>query len=114
MIGGNNRELATTARQAAEALFAPKPVLDKSPVSEPGQPAEARKARVLPALAPASIRQAAVDAPAAPKQAPAPDGITATKSARVRTLVKYGMTVSQVAQLYRVPVETIADILRRG
>jgi hypothetical protein len=52
--------------------------------------------------------------PAAPKQPAAPDEIAAKKSARVRTLVKYGMTISQVAQLYRVPVETIASILRRA
>jgi transposase len=33
---------------------------------------------------------------------------------RVRTLVKYGMTVSQAADLYGVPVETIERILRKA
>jgi hypothetical protein len=114
MIYGNDRAPVTSARQAAEALFAPKPPLDKSPVSEPGQPVEVRKPHVLPALTPVPIRQETADVPAAPKQPAAPDEIAAKKSARVRTLVKYGMTISQVAQLYRVPVETIAGILRRA
>jgi hypothetical protein len=95
MIYGNDRAPVTSARQAVEALFAPKPSLDKSPVSEPGQPAGARKPRVLPALTPAPIRQGTADVPAAPKQPAALDEIAAKKSARVRTLVKYGMTVSQ-------------------
>ena len=47
MIYGNDRALVTSARQAAEALFALKPPLDKSPVSEPGQPAEAMPPRPL-------------------------------------------------------------------
>ena len=34
--------------------------------------------------------------------------------ARIRTLVKYGMSVSEVADLYRVPVERIERILRKG
>ena len=32
--------------------------------------------------------------------------------ARIRTLVKYGMTVPQVAQVYRVAVEEIERILQ--
>jgi DNA invertase Pin-like site-specific DNA recombinase len=43
----------------------------------------------------------------------APD-IPAKKWARLRTLVKYGMTVSQVADVYRVPVETIERILQKA
>jgi hypothetical protein len=114
MIYGNDRPPVTSARRAAEALFAPKPPLSKPPVSEPGQPAEVRKPRVLPALTPVPIRQETAGLPAAAKQPSSPDEIAAKKSARVRTLVKYGMTISQVAQLYRVPVETIAGILRRA
>jgi len=34
--------------------------------------------------------------------------------ARIRTWVKYGMTVSQVAQVYKVTVEEIERILRKA
>jgi hypothetical protein len=43
----------------------------------------------------------------------APD-IPAKKFAQLRTLVEYGMTVSQVADVYRVPVETIERILQKA
>ena len=108
---GNDRAPVTSARKAAEALFAPKPTLDKPPEAEPGKSAEARRPRVLPALTPAPIRQETLSEAAA-KQPSAPDDIDAKKSARIRTLVKYGMTVPQVVELYRVPVKTIAGILR--
>ena len=65
-------------------------------------------------MTPVPIRQQTADMPATPKQRPALDEIAAKKSARVRTLVKYRMTVSQVAQLYRVPVEPIEGILRKA
>jgi hypothetical protein len=113
MVYRNDREPMTSARQAAEALFAPKPVLNKPPVSDPAQPVEARKRRVLPALPPAPIRRETVDAAATPKH-PAALEVPFTKSARIRTLVKYGMTVAQVAEVYGVAIETIAQILRKG
>jgi hypothetical protein len=37
--------------------------------------------------------------------------IPAEKSARLRTLVKYGMTISQVAEVYQVSIETIERML---
>ena len=36
------------------------------------------------------------------------------KSAHIRTLVKYGMTAGQVAELYGVPVETVERLLRKS
>jgi hypothetical protein len=66
---------------------------------------------VLPILPPAPIRQQTVEPPAGSEAARAPD-VPAKKAARLRTLVKYGMTVSQVAELYRVPVETVERILQ--
>ena len=54
---GHYREPITSAREAAEALFAPKPEDERQPFSDPGEPVAARKPRVLPALLPASIRQ---------------------------------------------------------
>ena len=102
----------TSARQAAEALFAPKPEAEEQPLSGPGQPVVPRRPRVLPALCPAAIRRESIDMTAPLKQLAAPD-IPAKKSAHVRTLLKYGMTASQVAEVYGVPVETIARILRK-
>ena len=101
-----------SARQAAEALFTPKPDVIEQPVSDPSQSAKARKPRVLPILPPAPIPQQTVDAPATPEPATAPD-IPAEKAARVRTLVKYGMTVGQAADIYGVPVETIERIIQK-
>jgi len=113
MIYVNNRKPITSARQAAEALFAPKPETEKQPLSDPGQPVPARKPRVLQALSPRPFRQETVDATAAPKHLATPVEIPAKKSARIRTLVRYGMTVAQVAGIYGVPVETIARMLRK-
>lgn len=67
MVHGNDRAPVTSTHEATKALFAPKTPLDNSPVSQPGQPAEARKPRVLPALTLALIRQLTADVPAAPK-----------------------------------------------
>jgi hypothetical protein len=110
---GDDREQIMSARQAAEALFTPKPEVTEQPVSDPSQSAKARQPRVLPVLPPPPIRQRTVDAPTTPEPAAAPD-IPAKKWARLRTLVKYGMTVSQVAEVYRVPVETIERPLQKA
>ena len=87
---GDDREQIMSARQAAEALFTPKPEVTEQPVSDPSQSAKARKPRVLPALPPTPIRQETVDAPATPEPATAP------------------------ADVYRVPVETIERILQKA
>ena len=102
-----------TARRAAEALFTPKPELDVQPVSDPAQSIKTHKPRVLPILPPTPIRQERVSASATSEPATAPE-IPAKKSARLRTLVKYGMTVSQVAEVYQVPIETIERMLRKS
>jgi hypothetical protein len=109
---GDDREQIVSARRAAEALFTPKPKVAEQPVSDPSQSTKARKPRVLPILPPTPIRQETVDAPATSQPATAPD-IPAKKLARLRTLMKYGMTTSQVADVYRVPVETIERILQK-
>ena len=101
------------ARSAAEELFTPKPEITEQPVSETLQPPHSRKPRILPILPPVPIRQKTADAPVSPEQPAAPE-IPVNKRSRVRTLVKYGMSVSQVADLYRVPVETIEQILRKA
>jgi hypothetical protein len=111
-VRGDERDQIISARRAAEALFTPKPPVSEQPVPDPSQTAEARKPRVLPTLQPAPIRQQTADAPTRTAPMAAPD-IPATNASRLRTLVEYGMTVSQVADLYRVPVETIERILQK-
>jgi hypothetical protein len=103
------------ARQAAEALFTPKP-----PPISPRAAAEAppptnqapRKPRVLPILSPAApVRHAERETPAAP----APQTVRQIPRSlfgRIRTLVQYGMTVAQVAEVYGVAADEIARILR--
>ena len=106
---GDDCEQINSARQAAEALFTPKPEVTEQPVSDSSLSRKARKPRVLPILSRAPIRQQTVDAPATPQPVTAPN-IPAKERARLRTLLKYGMTISQVADVYRVPVETIERI----
>ena len=109
----DDRENIVRARQAAEALFTSKQDVTERPFSEVSQAPHPRKPRILPILPPAPIRQETVDAPVSPEQRHAPE-IPVKKRARVRTLVKYGMSVSQVADLYRVPAATIERILRKA
>ena len=110
---GDEREQMVRARSAAEALFTPKREITEQPVSEPSPAPRPRKPRVLPILPPAPIRHETVGAPATPEQPAVPE-IPVKKRARVRTLVKYGMSPSQVADLYRVPIETIELILQNA
>jgi hypothetical protein len=110
---GDNRERITSARQAAEALFTPKPL--ELSVSDPAPSAErpARKPRVLPIPSPPPVRSEE----AAPPVNPAPRTtrqIPRSEHARIRTWVQYGLTIPQVARVYGVAVGVIERIVRRG
>jgi hypothetical protein len=111
----NDRERIDRARQTAEALFAPKPRSAAPPVS-PGDPASERsvaKPRILRSSQAAPVPQEAVaDAPIASRPPVGPQ-IPATQFGRIRTWLKYGMTASQVAQLYGVPVAEVERVLRQ-
>ena len=110
---GDDREQIVRARQAAEAIFTSKQDVTDQPFSERSQAPHPRKPRILPILPSAPIRQETVDAPVILEQRHASE-IPVKKRARVRTLVKYGMSPSQVADLYRVPIETIELILHNA
>jgi hypothetical protein len=110
---GEDHEQIMSARQAAEALFMPKTEVPEQSVSDRSQPDKPRKPRVLPILAPGPIRRGTVNPPATSEPEP-PSDIPAKKAARLRTLIKYGMTVSQAAAMYGVSVETIARILQKA
>ncbi|MGA8755371.1 MAG: hypothetical protein WB611_03440 [Stellaceae bacterium] len=113
---GDNRQQVNRARQAAEALFAAKP----PPVSTPATPEaltptirSTRKPRVLPIVSRAApVRYKERETPAAPERQTM-RAIPGSEFGRIRTLVKYGMTVTEVATVYGVAADGIARILRR-
>jgi hypothetical protein len=108
--GGDDREQITRARQAAEALFRSKPPV---PASAPADQS-ARKPRVLRITSPAvPIRHEALEVPVATEPQTMRE-IPRSQFVRIRTLVKYGMTVAQVAKVYGVAAGEIARILRQA
>jgi hypothetical protein len=111
---GDDREPITRARQAAEALFTPKrQVTDRSASdSLPSADRAARKPRVLGISAVAPVRHEAVEVSGSSEQRTTPE-IPRSQFARIRALVKYGMTVPQVVEAY-VTVGEIARILRKA
>jgi hypothetical protein len=96
----------TTARKAAEALFAARPKFPEELTREGSAPA--RKPRVLPIVPAARAHDEELE-PSSPKQTPK---IARPQFARIRTLVRYGMTARQVAEVYGVPLGEIERILR--
>jgi hypothetical protein len=109
-----DREGKVGARQAAEALFAAKPRISDQPDSDvEHQPGAARKPRVLRAMTPGPIHEEAVGAAIA-GEGRAPLELPAGKAAQLGTLAKYGMTVTQLAELHGVPAETIRRLLRKS
>jgi hypothetical protein len=110
---GDDRERTTSARQAAEALFTPKPVEPSVLGSVPSEQQPARKPRVLSILSPAPVRDKEAAAPVDPEPRTTRD-IPRSEHARIRTWVNYGLTIPQVAEVYGVAVGVIERILREG
>ena len=112
---GDDRE-RLTAREAAEALFTPnREVTEQSTqgaTAGVGEPV--RKPRVLAIVPPAPGRDDVVKTPISPKQQDMKPKIARSHIARIRTLVRYGMTARQVAEVYGVDVDEISRILRRS
>ena len=103
----DDRERMAQARQAAEALFTPTPpVTEKLSVDQP-----ARQPRVLE-TAPPPARREAIKVAAVSPEPPMP--IPPAYFARIRSWVKYGMTLAQVAEVYKVPVGEIARIFGKS
>jgi len=110
----NHREDINRARQAAEALFAPKrrvvePVLPV-PVASTGQ--LVRKPRILSAVPVQPTRAEAVKPSVKAVSPKKHEKIPAAHSARIRTWLKYGMTISQIADVYGVTIGEIEGILK--
>jgi hypothetical protein len=104
------------ARQAAEALFAPKQQTkepaDPAAVSATDQPT--RKPRILSAV---PAKRVPVESVSSSLKLVTPSKrkkIPAAHFARIRTWLKYGMTISQVADTYEVPIEEIESIVNNA
>jgi hypothetical protein len=110
--GGVDRPRITSAREAAEALFAPKRPIAQSFAAENLPPASppAHKPRVLSA-SPLSISLENAE-PAIRPEPPIRSSITQSQVARIRTWLKYGMTVRQVAELTGVDANEIECVLQ--
>jgi RNA polymerase sigma-70 factor, ECF subfamily len=104
-----NDPQATTARQAAEAPFAPK----RQPVVASAVPAGelVRKPRILAAFSPAQRGEARTVALASPERE-TPHPIPRSTVARVRTWLSYGMTLRQAADACGVAIPAIKQALR--
>ena len=110
----HDRPRNTNARQAAEALFAPKRVTPDQSVREtPASSDESvRKPRVLAiSLSVPSSSPAGVEEPISQTQQITPK-IPESQFARIRAWRRYGMTTRQVAKVYGVAVDEIERILR--
>ena len=103
----DDRERKARARQAAEALFAPKSPARENPVDP-----SAQRRHVLPTAQPPAQHEA-IRAPANPQPASS-KAIAATDLPRIRIWMKYGMTIAQVAAVYGVDVGEIERVLRKA
>jgi hypothetical protein len=105
------RSSASSARQAAEALFKRENTADiKRSEAAPGAQNTEHKPRFLRALSPAQVHQEKAEVRAAPP-AQATSAMPASEITRIRTWLKYGMTVPQVARVYGVAVDVVQRLL---
>src|ERR1051326_3512060 len=114
----NHEQELKRVRQAAEALFAPKrPVTEPAgPVSTPSENQQPRRPRILPALGLQST-PTHLEAPQLPqsRQSRRPtQQLAARHLPRIRTWLKYGMTVRQAARVCRVSVSEIERVLQKA
>jgi hypothetical protein len=110
---GRDRERDTNARQAAEALFAPRRPLPEQSIRAASAPAgePVRKPRVLSVSSTAPHpRQERLAASTGPTERTTPK-IPKAQFARIRAWRRYGMTAQQVADVYGVAVSEIERIL---
>jgi hypothetical protein len=116
-----NHDEMTKAREAAEALFRPKPHAEIRPNSgemrttDDEQPS--RKPRILAAASPMPEQnrepEPLVASRSQTRRATVRNAahLAASKYGRIRALATYGMTIEQIAEIYGVPVAEIARIV---
>jgi hypothetical protein len=111
-IRSDDRERVLRARQAAEALFASKSQVTDPPTSTATTAVQnPRKPRVLPVIRPPARRDDQRKAPITVD----PEtriSIPVSNFARIRTWLKYGTTVRQVAELYGVSADQLERMLQ--
>jgi hypothetical protein len=109
-------EKINTARQAAEALFAPKTriIEPSAPAAAPSADQTARKPRILSALPVQPSRAQEIEAHVAPVPPRRREGIPASHLGRIRTWLKYGMTIPEVAKIYGGTIDDIERILQKA
>ena len=107
-----DRERTLRARQAAEALFASRPPVTVPQTATAATAGEIpRQPRVLPVIRPAARRDDRSKAPIT-VDLETTSSIPKSDFARIRTWLKYGMTVRQVADLYGVSADQLERTLQ--
>lgn len=118
----NDRERANKARQAAEALFAPKPRAVEAPVA-PARKAPDNRVSEAPRTTTSPVSRTArsvtpksgavLPATRDSNEAPSARKIPAAHIAQIRTWLRYGMKIAEVAQVYGVEIEEIEQVLAK-
>ena len=110
---GHDRERISRARLAAEALFTAKPPVNVPSIADPPADHSPRKPRVLRVTSPPPTRVAEVKASVSlePKSTPS---ISPAQFARIRTWMRYGTTIAEVAAVYGLTADELARILRNA
>jgi len=102
------------ARQAAEALFRPKvPEPTRlAPTTAPAAPDQrARQPRVLCAVEPARPNPEHIVVAAVAATTPAAPSVPPSDVTQIKTWLKYGMTIAQVAQVYSLAIRDLERLL---
>jgi hypothetical protein len=103
------------ARQAAEAIFKPKPPALKQTeahLDSPENP-QGHQPRILGISVPGPRPQEQVE-PSGAAAGTTEKRIADAEAARVKTWIKYGMTIPQVAVVYGVALTEVQRVLRKG
>lgn len=106
LIDDDRDDRPTSVRQAAEALFTHKTASPQAMTSE-GQ--SIRKPRILPAALPKPIHREPVLETSSDQR---PLVMSGSQVNRIKTWITYGMSMSQVAQIYGVTVGDIKRMLK--
>jgi hypothetical protein len=111
---GGDRERITRARQAAEALFTVKPPVSVPSVADAAADQSSRKPRVLRVTSPppTGVEEPKASVSLEPLEPASTPSISPAHFARIRTWMRYGMTIAEVAAVYGLAVDELARILR--
>ena len=100
------------ARQAAEALFAPKQAIGPTPECVPPDSTGTRKPRILSAQTAHGTASEQTKVPVEFEPLRPCYQVPASDLTRIRTWLKYGMTIRQVAKMFQVDAGEMKRILK--